>query len=181
VGLLLFGAYVSSIWLANWLLINVGDVSETGVRTIPVWLGIDAPSGVLAAGATLTLRDALQRAYGIRATVLAISVGSILSSLISPSLAFASGAAFLVAELLDMAVYTPLRQRYATAVVASNIVGAVADSAIFLLLAFGVSAALALAGPSALGKFEASVITLIILKVARAGLASQRLRWGRPS
>lgn len=52
--------------------------------------------------------------------------------------ALASGAAFLVSELADLAVYTPLRARsWAAAVALSNTVGAVVDSALFLWLAFG--------------------------------------------
>jgi hypothetical protein len=50
----------------------------------------------------------------------------------------ASTAAFLLSELLDFAIYTPLaRRRFITALVVSSMVGAVADSAIFLWLAFG--------------------------------------------
>jgi uncharacterized PurR-regulated membrane protein YhhQ (DUF165 family) len=54
------------------------------------------------------------------------------------SIALASGVAFLVAETLDLFVYTPLQRRNLIgAVVASNIVGLVADSVFFLSLAFG--------------------------------------------
>jgi uncharacterized PurR-regulated membrane protein YhhQ (DUF165 family) len=43
-----------------------------------------------------------------------------------------------VSETLDLAVYTPLRERnWLGALVASNVVGLVADSLIFLWLAFG--------------------------------------------
>ena len=55
-----------------------------------------------------------------------------------PSLVTASTAAFLLSELADFAVYTPLaRRRLVTAVVASSLVGLVFDSIIFLWLAFG--------------------------------------------
>jgi uncharacterized PurR-regulated membrane protein YhhQ (DUF165 family) len=44
----------------------------------------------------------------------------------------------MFAELLDLFVYTPLqRNNLVAAVVASNIVGLVADSVLFLTLAFG--------------------------------------------
>jgi uncharacterized PurR-regulated membrane protein YhhQ (DUF165 family) len=58
--------------------------------------------------------------------------------LVAPaSLVAASGAAFLVSELVDFAVYTPLQRRGLTlAVVASASVGLIADSVVFLWLAF---------------------------------------------
>ena len=49
-----------------------------------------------------------------------------------------SGTAFLVSELADFAVYTPLRAKgWTRAVVASNLVGLTLDSVLFLSLAFG--------------------------------------------
>ncbi len=62
--------------------------------------------------------------------------GAALTLIVSPALALASAVAFLLAELADMAVYTPMRRRgWAKAVVASNIVGATVDTFIFLWLA----------------------------------------------
>ena len=50
----------------------------------------------------------------------------------------ASVAAFLLSELADFAVYTPLQERrLITAVVLSSFVGLVIDSMVFLYLAFG--------------------------------------------
>jgi uncharacterized PurR-regulated membrane protein YhhQ (DUF165 family) len=50
----------------------------------------------------------------------------------------ASAAAFLISELADFAVYTPLqRRRLVLAVFASGLVGATVDSIAFLYLAFG--------------------------------------------
>jgi uncharacterized PurR-regulated membrane protein YhhQ (DUF165 family) len=67
-----------------------------------------------------------------------IVAGATLSCLISPAFALASGVAFLVSELADMAVYTPLYRRHPyTSVISSNTVGAVIDSWLFLWLAFG--------------------------------------------
>ncbi len=95
----------------------------------------------------LTLRDLVQDHLGRIATVVAIVIGAALSALISAGgtvpggvmpLALASGTAFLVSELADFAVYTPLRERnWLGAVASSNVVGFVADSALFLVLAFG--------------------------------------------
>jgi hypothetical protein len=50
----------------------------------------------------------------------------------------ASGVAFLLSELADLAVYTPMaRRKLIAAVVASSVVGLVVDSIVFLWLAFG--------------------------------------------
>ena len=47
-------------------------------------------------------------------------------------------AAFLLSELADYAVYTPLQERrLITAVVASSLAGLIIDSMVFLYLAFG--------------------------------------------
>ncbi|MFJ1945460.1 VUT family protein [[Kitasatospora] papulosa] len=54
-----------------------------------------------------------------------------------PNLATASAIAFAVAEIMDFAVYEPLRQRgLLLAMLASNAVGLLVDSLLFLQLAF---------------------------------------------
>ena len=69
----------------------------------------------------------------------AIFAGAALSAQIAPAeLVLASTAAFLLSELADFAVYTPLQaKRLILAVVASSAVGLVIDSVVFLYLAFG--------------------------------------------
>jgi hypothetical protein len=123
-------AYIGTIFAANW------SIQQFGM--VPVGFGLMAPAGVYFAGLAFWLRDIVQDMLGKRASVVAVVAGAALSALLSPALALASGAAFLVSELADLAVYTPLRQRnlYA-AVAASNVVGLVVDSLLFLLLAFG--------------------------------------------
>jgi queuosine precursor transporter len=169
----LFASYVISVYSANWLLFTVGNLTDEGIRTIPVAPGLDAPSGVLAAGATLTLRDAVQRRAGIPASLVAVLLGSLLSTWLSPAVALASGVAFLVAELLDMGVYTRLRRRFGLAVVGSNIVGSVVDSYLFLAIAFGSLAATTFTMASAVGKFEASLAALAFLWLIRWLLRAQ--------
>jgi hypothetical protein len=122
-------AYIGTIFAANW------SIQQFGL--VPVGFGLMAPAGVYFAGLAFWLRDIVQDTLGKRASVAAVVAGAALSALLSPALALASGAAFLVSELADLAVYTPLRQRnlYA-AVAASNVVGLVVDSLLFLLLAF---------------------------------------------
>lgn len=136
----LTAAFAATIPVANWLIGNVGtECIPNGPCLIPVGLGLHAPSGVLMIGAALVLRDAVQEAGGLRAALIAIGVGSCLAGLVAPpALVLASVAAFLLAELADLAVYTPLRKRQlGMAVLASGLVGSFIDSAVFLWLAFG--------------------------------------------
>lgn len=137
---LVFLAYLATIPVANWLIGNVGTVCvPNGPCLISVAPGLMAPSGVLMIGAALVLRDAVQQLLGIRWALIAIACGVILSVLVAPpAMVIASATAFAIAELLDLTVYTPLRKRnLSLAVLASGVVGAAADSAIFLWLAFG--------------------------------------------
>jgi queuosine precursor transporter len=122
--------YVATIFAANWAIQAAG--------LVPVGFGLLAPAGVYFAGLAFTLRDLTQDRLGRTWTVMAILAGAALSAFVSPQFAAASGLAFLLSELADFAVYTPLRRRHRLgAIVASNTVGLVLDSALFLWLAFG--------------------------------------------
>ncbi len=146
-GLIYLVGFIGAIWFANWLVSHWGTVRfGDGPWLIPVWPGgftpsgnpVYAPSGVLAIGIGFTLRDLVQRRLGIRVTVLAVVAGALLSAALDTSLALASGVAFLLAETLDLFVYTPLQRRHlVAAVIASNAVGVVVDSLVFLTIAFG--------------------------------------------
>lgn len=127
------------IWLLIYVACIVGaNLAITLFGFVPVGFGLLAPAGVYVAGAAFTARDLVQEHLGRRWTVGAILIGAALSALLSPSLALASGVAFLVSELCDFVVYTPLRERgWLRAVFASNVVGTVVDSVLFLWLAFG--------------------------------------------
>lgn len=132
--------FIATIPAANWLIGNAGTVCvPNGPCLIPVGLGFDAPSGVLMIGLALVLRDIVHRELGWRWAVCAILTGAALSAYVAPpALVVASATAFLLSELADLAVYAPLyRRRLVAAVMASSIVGAVIDSAVFLLIAFG--------------------------------------------
>jgi len=133
-------AFAATIPAANWLIGNIGTKCiPNGPCLLPVGFGLYAPSGVLMIGAALVLRDLIHEQFGARTALLAVAVGAALSVLFaSPALAVASGAAFLLSEMADFAVYAPLRKRRLyTAVVLSGLVGSIVDSGVFLLLAFG--------------------------------------------
>jgi uncharacterized PurR-regulated membrane protein YhhQ (DUF165 family) len=106
---------------------------------MPVGFGIMAPTGVAMIGLALVLRDLVQRRLGVGWAAGAVVAGAALSAFLAPpSLVIASGVAFLLAEMADLAVYTPLQRRgLVSAVVASSFVGLVIDSIVFLQLAFG--------------------------------------------
>lgn len=139
-GLIFLTLFCLTIPAANWMIGHVGTVCTPGGPCLmPVAPGILAPSGVLMVGAALVLRDLVQRRLGIEFGLGAIVAGAAISAGIAPpSLVLASATAFLLSELADFAVYTPLaRRRLVLAVVASSAVGLVVDSIVFLWLAFG--------------------------------------------
>lgn len=121
-------AYILAIVTANWLTTRYGLVA--------VAPGLVTTAGTYAAGLALLLRDAVQDTLGWRWVLAGIATGAVLTAITSPALALASATAFLLAELLDMAVYTPLRERgWARAALLSGIAGAVVDTYAFLALA----------------------------------------------
>ncbi len=140
-GVLFLVLFALTIPAANWLIGHVGTscVTPQGPCVVPVAPGLMAPSGVMLVGVALVLRDLVQRRLGAGLSALAILFGSGLSALLAPaSLVLASATAFLLSELADLAVYTPLaRRRLVAAVVASSFAGLVVDSIVFLWLAFG--------------------------------------------
>lgn len=160
---LAFAAFAATIPAANWLIGNIGTTCiPDGPCLIPVGFGLMAPSGVLMIGLALVLRDLLHELAGLRWSVAAIAIGAALSLLVSaPAIALASAVAFTIAELADLVVYTPLRERgKALAVIASGLVGATVDSALFVLIAFG---SLELAGGTVLAKVYASALVAAFL------------------
>lgn len=139
-GFLFLSAYIACIPAANWMIGDLGTVCvPQGPCLIPVAPGVMAPSGVLMVGLALVLRDLVQRRLGIGYALGAIAAGTALSGVLAPlPLVVASTTAFLLSELADFAVYTPLQKRgLVLAVFLSGIAGLVADSFVFLWLAFG--------------------------------------------
>ncbi len=167
VGIVSLALYVATIWLANWAVNHYGIVS--------VGFGLAAPAGVYFAGLALTLRDMTQDALGKRAVVGAILLGAGLSYWVGGgatipgghvSIAIASGIAFLFSELCDFAIYTPLRERrWLGAILASNIVGALVDSLLFLWLAFG---AVTFWKGQFVGKMTMTLVAIALLWSARS-------------
>ena len=139
-GIVFLILFALTIPVANWLIGNAGTKCvPNGTCLIPVAPGLMAPSGVTMIGIALVLRDLVQRRLGVGVSAVAILIGALISATVAPpQLVLASTVAFLLSEIADLAVYTPLSQRrLITAVVASSLVGLVVDSIVFLWLAFG--------------------------------------------
>ncbi len=149
-GLAYFLAFMACIPTANWMIGHIGTVcAPDGPCLLPVfpWRPpwnhqagpMMAPSGVSMIGIALVLRDLVQRRLGRLPALMAIVAGAALSgALAPPQLVVASTAAFFLSELADFAVFTPLQKRgLVLAVLASAVVGLIADSILFLYLAFG--------------------------------------------
>lgn len=152
---------VATILVANYVTSRYG--------LIPVGFGLSATAGTYLAGIAFILRDSFQDVAGRLAVIGLIVLGAVLSFAISDAfIALASGVAFLVSELADLAVYTPLRERgYIRAAVASNIVGAVVDTFLFLWIAgFAVTGG-NVAG-QIVGKLTVTVIAIAAVLTYRA-------------
>ena len=165
--------------LANWLIQNVGTVCvPQGPCLVPVAPDVMAPSGVLAIGLALVLRDLVQRRLGLGWAFGAIVAGAILSATFAPpALVVASTVAFLLSELADLGVFTPLQRRgLVRAVALSSFVGLFVDSIVFLWLAFG---SLAYLPGQVIGKAWMVVLALPLVWLLRQRDAARAAESGR--
>jgi queuosine precursor transporter len=166
-GFIFLAAFVACIPIANFMIQHVGtECVANGPCLVPVAPGLTAPSGVLMVGLALVLRDLLQRRLGLWWSVAAILLGAILSAgFAPPALVVASATAFLLSEMADLLVFTPLqRQGLVRAAMASSAVGLIVDSVVFLGLAFG---SLQFLPGQVIGKALMVLLTLPLLKWLR--------------
>ncbi len=167
-GILFFLAFLASIPLANYAILNWGTICNADTCLVPVWFypKIYAVSSVIVVGFNFVLRDLVQRSLGLKYAILAVLFGSLLSYLVSSaSVATASAVTFLISETVNTAVYTPLqRKNFVLAVVLAGFAGIVVDSAIFLQLAFD---SLEFLPGAILGKMWAIVICIPLIYILR--------------
>ena len=167
-------AYVTAVVLANVVTARFGLVS--------VGFGLVVTAGTYAAGFALLTRDFVHR-YGNRWYALAaIAIGGLVSWIMStPALALASTVAFVTAEIVDLAVYEPIRngRGFISAVLASNVVSAPIDTLVFLSLA-GFPLTVETVGGQFVGKvLWATVVPLCAYLLAQRSLG--QLTAGRTS
>jgi uncharacterized PurR-regulated membrane protein YhhQ (DUF165 family) len=160
--------FLACILLANYVTTRYG--------MIPVCFGLVATAGTYLAGVTFVLRDSIQDTAGKYAVIALIVLGAGLSYLVaSPFIALASGVAFLASETADLVVYTPLRERgYVRAAIASNVVGALVDTVLFLWIA-GFPLAGAVAGQM-VGKLTVTGVTVLLVLGVRGALSRESVR-----
>jgi queuosine precursor transporter len=117
--------FVALVVASNWLTAEYGLIG--GLVT----------AGTFTAGLVLAARDAVRETAGMWAALGCVAAGATLSVFMSsPALALASGLAFGLSEIVDTAVYEPLRSKGKTRALAwSNLVGSVVDSVLFLTIA----------------------------------------------
>jgi len=165
IGFVLLMGYVAAIVAANWAIARFGIV--------PVGFGLMAPAGVFFAGLCFEFRDLVQDTLGRWWAVVAILIGAFLSAFISKQFAVASGVAFLLGELADFTIYTPMRQRFwLVAMIVANTIGDIVDSAIFLYLAFG---SLNFITGQVIGKAYCTLIPVALLWIIRHFLQARRV------
>jgi uncharacterized PurR-regulated membrane protein YhhQ (DUF165 family) len=157
-----------SLTLAALLILTI--VAANYVTTELGMIG-GVAAGTLFAGLAFLVRDFLQEVVGYRLVLVVIAVGAAVSFLVSsPDIATASATAFALSESVDLAVYTALRERgRIRAIVASNAVGAVVDSIVFLSISgFG----LAFLPGQVAGKLAVTVPVVAFLYVRHRRLAA---------
>jgi uncharacterized PurR-regulated membrane protein YhhQ (DUF165 family) len=169
-------ALVASVVAANYVTTRYGFIN--------VGFGLQATAGTIFAGLALALRDAIQDLIGKAAVLAVIVVAALVSYAVSdPAIAIASAAAFGVAELLDFAVYTPLRRkarlgdyRWGIAVLASGVVGALVDTIVFIGIAFGAAAIGSVLLGQFVGKMWANLAYLIAGKAVQVNATRRAVR-----
>lgn len=148
-------------------LVVVANVMTTHLGLLAAGFGLMVTAGTFAAGLVIAVRNPLQETGGRLWVVGCIVVGAAISLLLGTGrIGLASGVTFLVAELLDMTVYTWLRRHgWKRAVVAGITTGAVADTLLFLSLAgFGLAWPI-VAGQLLVKAVYACVLGLPLVKV----------------
>jgi len=121
---------------------NLADLLTWGAFTYPI---------------AFLVNDLTNRYFGVRAARIVVLVGFVLAISLSvflatPRIAIASGTAFLIAQMLDTAIFDRLRAFvWWRAPLTSSVLGSIIDTIIFFSLAFA-------AGFSALGPNDAFAI-----------------------
>jgi queuosine precursor transporter len=155
--------YVGLMPLINW--------SFSAVPLIPLpFIGPYQPLAIVT-GLVLVVRDFAQREIGHR-VLAAMLLGLAFSVMTTPiAIVLASGAAFLVSETVDWAVYTWTKRPLSQRVMLSSLFGAPIDSAVFLY-----GANIARPGSLAMGTLVTSIVSKLIGAAVVALVIARRER-----
>lgn len=159
-------AYFAAVVLANVLTSHYGLVGAG-------W-GLMVTAGTYAAGFALLARDFVHRYGGVWYVLTAIAAAGVVSwFLATPALAVASSVAFLTAEVVDFAVFAPLRERvgFIASALASNVVSAPVDTVVFLAIA-----GFPLTWEAVGGQFVAKVLWATVVPLALWAVLTVRRR-----
>lgn len=116
-------------YIATIVIVNIG------FDALPM---IQTPLGVLPVmaffvGVIFILRDFVQRRVGHLKVIPLMLVGAVITwFIVSPALALASVAAFMISEFVDWAVYTGTKKTFEERVLISSALSTPVDSAVFL-------------------------------------------------
>jgi uncharacterized PurR-regulated membrane protein YhhQ (DUF165 family) len=155
--------YVGLMPLINW--------SFSAVPLIPLPLiGPYQPLAIVT-GLVLVVRDFAQREIG-HWVLAAMLVGLVFSTMTTPlSIVIASGAAFLISETADWAVFSFTGRPFSQRILLSSAIGAPLDSTAFLI-----GANIARPGSLALGTLAASIASKMVGAVIVSLLVARRER-----
>ncbi len=110
----------------------VCNVGFSYVPLVKMWGGEMWPPMSLLVGFVFVLRDYAQMEIGHKVWI-AMLIGVVLSYFMaSPFVALASGAAFLISEAIDWAVYTWTKRSFAERILLSSLISTPIDSIVFL-------------------------------------------------
>lgn len=136
------------------------------------WLGLTATAGTWVAGFAFVARDYLHESGGKWWVLGCILAGASISAAMSPMVALASAVAFTLAEFADYAVYAPLRRRgYVRAAIASNVVGSVVDTLLFLVIA-----GFPMSGAGTQVFLKVALTTVFVIGVARLAVSRKPMQ-----
>jgi uncharacterized PurR-regulated membrane protein YhhQ (DUF165 family) len=153
--------YVCLMPLINW--------SFAAVPLIPLpFIGAYQPLAIVT-GLVLVVRDFAQREIGHR-VLLAMLVGLAFSTMTTPlAIVAASGAAFLISEIVDWAVYTWTKRPLSQRIMLSSLIAAPLDSTAFLI-----GANIAQPGSLSAGTLATSIASKLIGAAVVAALVARR-------
>lgn len=168
-------AFLACILAANYVTSQEGLVPV--FPDLGLGLGLSATAGTYFAGLTFVLRDTIQDTFGRVAVFGLIAAGAVLSYAVAdPFIATASAVAFGCSEIADLLIYTPLRSRgYVRAALASNVVGAVVDTVLFLWIAGFGFAGEVVAG-QLVGKLLITAVVVLLVLTARTDFGARRVK-----